>query len=236
MDVDALGLRVLLVEDDERLGRLVETYLQSHRVVVDWVRDGQQALQRGFASTMDLVLLDLMLPGLGGLQVCRRIRERSDVPIIMLTARGEEGDRVLGLESGADDYVPKPFSARELLARIRAQVRRHRGQAGPVVGFMQVGPVAVDPSARAASMNGVPLELTSSEFDLLHALVSRAGRVLSREVLLDLTRGSAEETFDRAIDVHISRLRHKLGEDPRRPRWLKTVRGSGYMFALEASS
>lgn len=224
-------ITALLVEDDQRLARLTAEYLEGHGVVVTRCGDGPRGLEEARRHRFDVVLLDLMLPGKDGLTVCREIRERSDVPIIVLTARGEEADRVLGLEMGADDYLPKPFSPRELLARIRAVLRRARGQAGPPPDVIQVGRLVVDSGARRATLQGRDLDLTGYEFDLLRALAGRAGRVLSREQLMELARGNAEEAFDRSIDVHISRLRQKLGDDPRRPRWIKTVRGAGYMLA-----
>jgi DNA-binding response OmpR family regulator len=156
------------------------------------------------------------------------------VPIVILTARGEEADRVMGLELGADDYLAKPFSPRELLARIRAVVRRARGQVGPSVKPVHVGALALDPGARRATVEGQEIVLTGYEFSLLYALASRAGRVLSREQLIELAGGSADDAFDRSVDVHVSRLRQKLGDDPKNPRMLKTVRGSGYMLAAEA--
>ncbi len=166
-------------------------------------------------------------------EVCQRIREQSDVPIVMITARGEEADRVMGLEIGADDYLPKPFSPRELLARIRAVDRRARGRAGPSTKTLALEDLVLDPGTRTATVDGRTLELTSYEFNLLYALADRAGRVLSREQLMDLSGGNAEEAFDRSIDVHISRLRQKLGDDPRKPRRIKTVRGVGYQFMTE---
>jgi two-component system OmpR family response regulator len=229
---DATGtIKVVLVEDDERLAQLTARYLERHDVVVFWARNGRDGLAEVARQSPDVVLLDVMLPGLAGLDVCREIRARSDVPIIMVTAQGEEADRVLGLEFGADDYVPKPFSSRELLARIRAQVRRARGNAGPSKPrAIEVGPLAIDPAAMTATVDGRPIVLTTYEFALLRALAEHAGRVLSREQLLYLSRGSADETFDRSIDVHVSRLRQKLGDDSRNPRLLKTVRGTGYML------
>ena len=223
----------LLVEDDARLARLTAEYLQSHAVIVTVVGDGAKGLDEATRHRFDVVLLDLMLPGMDGLAVCRALRERSDVPILMLTARGEEADRVMGLELGADDYMSKPYSPRELLARIRALLRRARGHAGPSTRAISVGDLEVDPSGRRATLAGRELSLTSYEFDLLRALAERAGRVLSREQLLELAKGSAEESFDRSIDVHISRLRQKLEDDPRRPRLLKTVRGAGYLLAKD---
>lgn len=174
-----------------------------------------------------------MLPGMSGLDVCRDLRSRSDVPILMVTARSEEADRVVGLEGGADDYIAKPFSSRELLARIRAHARRARGAAGPAKKTIQLGRLMIDADAMHATLDGNQLALTTYEFMLLRALAERAGRVLSREQLVDLVRGSAEEAFDRSVDVHVSHLRAKLGDDPRNPRLIKTVRGVGYMLALE---
>jgi two-component system, OmpR family, response regulator len=223
-------VQVLLVEDDERLARLTARYLQEHGLVVTVARTGTEALTEASRHGYDVILLDLMLPGRDGLEVCRDLRTRSDVPIIMVTARGEEIDRVLGLETGADDYLPKPYSSRELLARIRAQVRRARGHAGPATQPIQAGRLQLDPRSLTATLDGRPLTLTSYEFGLLRVLAERAGRVLSREQILDLIKGSAEEVFDRSIDVHIFRIRQKLEEDPRSPKLLKTVRGAGYML------
>jgi DNA-binding response OmpR family regulator len=229
---DAAGtVSVLLVEDDARLAALTAEYLRERGVVVSVASDGVRGLEEALRHRFDAVLLDLMLPGKDGLEVCREIRARSDVPILVLTARGEEADRVMGLELGADDYLPKPFSPRELLARIRAVVRRARGRAGPADRAVRVGRLSLDPGARRATLGGRELLLTGYEFSLLYALASRAGRVLSREQLIDLAGGSADEAFDRSVDVHVSRLRHKLGDDSRRPRLLKTVRGAGYMLA-----
>ena len=227
-------LTALLVEDDARLAALTAEYLSGHGVVVTRAGDGRRGLEEALRHRYDVVLLDLMLPGKDGLEVCRELRSRSDVPVIVLTARGEEADRVMGLELGADDYLAKPFSPRELLARIRAVVRRARGRVGPALKPVRVGPLALDPAARRATVGGKDLPLTGYEFSLLYALASRAGRVLSREQLIEMAGGSAEETFDRSVDVHVSRLRHKLGDDPKRPRLLKTVRGAGYVLAGEA--
>jgi DNA-binding response OmpR family regulator len=225
------SIAVLLVEDDERLARITARYLETHGVRVSLAFDGQQGLVEARRQEFDLVLLDIMLPGMDGISICRALRQRRDVPIIMLTARGEEADRVLGLESGADDYVAKPFSSRELLARIRAQVRRARGRSGPAERVLRVGELVLDTGALQATLGGREVLLTGYEFALLRALAERAGRVLSREQLLDVAKGSAEQSFDRSIDGHISRLRQKLGDDPRHPRLLKTVRGAGYVLA-----
>lgn len=224
-------ITALFIEDDERLGRLTSEYLRNHGVLVSRVADGIRGLEEALHHRYDVILLDIMLPGKDGFQVCRELRGRSDVPVIVLTARGEEADRVLGLELGADDYVPKPFSARELLARIRAVVRRARGRAGPSTQAVRVGALAIDPTAHRAMLDGRELDLTSYEFSILRALVERAGRVLTRDELMDIARGNAEEAFDRSIDVHISRLRHKLGDDAKRPALIKTVRGVGYVYA-----
>jgi len=230
----APAITALLVEDDDRLARLTSEYLQGHGVVVTRVADGPGGLREALRHRYDVVLLDLMLPGMDGMDVCRELRRQSDVPVIVLTARGEEADRVLGLESGADDYLAKPFSPRELLARIHALLRRARGQAGPATRTIRVGELVVDPAARKATLGERELSLTGYEFTLLRVLAERAGRILSREQIMELARGSAEEAFDRSIDVHVSRLRAKLGDDSKNPRLLKTVRGVGYMLAAEA--
>jgi DNA-binding response OmpR family regulator len=230
----ATPLLVLLVEDDLRLATLTREYLEGHGIAVVHVADGRKGQDEALSGRYDAVLLDLMLPGKDGLEVCREVRARSDVPIVVLTARGEEADRVMGLELGADDYVAKPYSPRELLARIRAVVRRARGKAGPATEAVKVGGLLVDPAARRVVLDGREIVLTGYEFARLLALARRAGRVLGREQLLELARGSAEDAFDRSVDVHVSRLRQKLGDDPKRPRLIKTVRGAGYVLAGEA--
>jgi DNA-binding response OmpR family regulator len=220
-------IHVLLVEDDRLLAQATRRFLEEHGVAVTWVDDGEQALDAGL---FDLVLLDVNLPGRDGFEVCRELRARDDVPVIMLTGRAGEDDRVAGLESGADDYVVKPFSTRELLARIRAQVRRARGQVGPTLRPRRVGRLTLDPATRRARVDEREVPLTGYEFALLLALAERAGSVVSREQLLESARGNSEEAFDRSIDGHISRLRQKLGDDPRRPELLKTIRGAGYVL------
>jgi two-component system OmpR family response regulator len=227
------SLRVVLVEDDVRLARLTAQYLESHGVSVSVVARGDLAVAEVLRVRPDVVLLDLMLPGADGFQVCRQLRDRVDVPIIMVTARTEEADRVMGLEGGADDYVNKPFSSRELLARIRATARRAQGKLGPPNERIEIGELVVDPASMTATLAEQRLQLTTHEFSLLRVLAERAGHVLSRDQLLQLVHGSDEESFDRSIDVHISRLRHKLEQDPRHPRFLKTIRGAGYMLARE---
>ena len=223
-------IRVVYVEDDERLARLTTQYLQTHRIEVSLVSRGDTAANEVLRIRPDVVLLDLMLPGADGIDVCRQIRSRSDVPIIMVTARGEEADRVVGLEGGADDYVTKPFQSRELLARIRAQARRGRGESGPRAERFEIGALVIDASTMVVSVRGTPVSLTTNEFALIHALAQRAGRVLGREQLLQLLHGSSDEAFDRSIDVVVSRVRQKIEEDPRNPRLLKTIRGVGYML------
>lgn len=223
---------VMIVEDEAKLAAVLADYLHAAGYLTHRVSNGIEAAAAVRRLHPDLVLLDLALPGKDGIDVCREIRAFTDTPIVMVTARGEEVDRVLGLEGGADDYVPKPFSSRELLARVRAQARRRRGDAGPR-RRLEVGRIAIDTAAMTATLDGAPLALTTYEFVLLRVLAERAGRVLSREQLVDLVRGSAEEAFDRSVDVHVSHLRAKLGDDPRNPRIIKTVRGAGYMLALE---
>jgi two-component system, OmpR family, response regulator len=227
------SLSVLLIEDDARIANLTREYLEQHGLRVTHFSDGALGQAEALRHPYDVVLLDLMLPGRSGFEICKAIRERSDVPIIVLTARTEEIDRVLGLELGADDYVTKPFSARELLARITALMRRARGKVGPARGKLQVGPLTLEQASRKVTRAGQEIQLTSYEFALLQALMERAGRVLSREQLMDLAKGSPEESFDRSIDVHISRLRQKLGDDPRKPELIKTVRGAGYLLATD---
>jgi DNA-binding response OmpR family regulator len=231
MRSSTLSPTVVFIEDDAKLGRLTAKYLESHGLRVWLCPEPREGIACVLRERPDVVLLDLMLPGMDGFEVCRTLRARVATPIIMLTARGEEADRVMGLEGGADDYIAKPFSSRELLARIRAQSRRGRGDIGPRADLLRVGDVVLDRAKRSATVDGTALELTTYEFDLVMALMERAGRVLTREQLVDLVRGDASEAFERSIDVHVSNLRKKLGDDPRRPRRLKTVRGVGYMFA-----
>jgi DNA-binding response OmpR family regulator len=233
--MDRARLHVLLVEDDAKLARLTRDYLEQHELIVTSVADGNSAVREGVRNDIDVVVLDLMLPGRDGFEVCRQIRSKSHVPIIAVTARVEVADRVLGLELGADDYLTKPFSARELLARIQALARRAQGRAGPE-DQLRVGRLVLDVASLTATLDGRALSLTSYEFALLRVLAENAGRVLSRERLLDLAKGNAEEAFDRSIDVRISRLRQKLGDDPRHPLLLKTVRGSGYLLNPKADA
>ena len=226
------AIRVLYVEDDERLARLTAEYLESHGIEIHVVNRGETAVADVQRIQPDVVLLDLMLPGVDGFDVCRQIRQRHDVPIIMVTARVEPSDRVRGLEDGADDYVAKPFQSRELLARIRAQARRARGDLGPKQEKIVVGALTVDLASREVSLRGTLVTLTTNEFAIVSALAQRAGRVLAREHLLQVVHGTAEDAFDRSIDVIISRIRAKLEVDPKNPRLLKTIRGAGYMLTF----
>lgn len=223
-------INVLYAEDDERLARLTTQYLESQGLVVWTVARGDRVVSEVMALRPDVLLLDLMLPGIDGLEICREIRKRIHIPIIMVTARTAEADRVQGLEDGADDYVTKPFQSRELLARIRAQARRARGESGPPAERVEVGSLVVDAGTMTVTVAGREIPLTTIEFGLLHLLAQRAGRVMGRDQIQQLLHGTAEETFDRSVDVIVSRLRSKLEEDPRNPRLLKTVRGVGYML------
>jgi DNA-binding response OmpR family regulator len=225
-------LRVLLVDDDERLCALMAEYLAPFGYAADLAHDGRAGLARALAGGHTAVILDVMLPGLNGFEVLRELRKKSDVPVLMLTAVSEEADRVAGLEMGADDYLPKPFSSRELLARLRAIVRRSvltaRLQADAAPAPVSVGGLWIDPRARTASVANQPLSLTPIEFELLLALARNAGWVRSREQLLMDVADRDFETLDRSIDVHVSSLRKKLGDDPRAPVYIETVRGAGY--------
>ena len=222
---------ILVVDDDREIRTLLRDYLEKNGFRATAVADGQEtrrALERG---RFDLIVLDLMLPHESGLEICRELRTRSDVPVVMLTALGEEVDRVVGLEVGADDYLAKPFSPRELLARLRAILRRRAGRlpAGPPP--LRFGRLELDRGAREVRLDGSEVALTSYQFDLLAALAAHAGRVLSRERLMDLVKGAELDAFDRSIDVHISRIRAAIEDDPKHPRRIITVRGAGYVFA-----
>ncbi len=224
--------RIVVVEDDPEIRSLLKDYLQRQGFRVD-AADGAPALDRLMAQLgePDLVVLDIMLPGEDGLSICRRLRAASRVPIIMLTARGEDIDRIIGLEIGADDYMAKPFNPRELTARIRAVLRRLEGPAEPRRRRLVVGGYVVDLDNRTAiDPSGVAVELTAADFDLLACFVTRPGRVLSRDQLMDLTRGRRAEAVDRTIDVQVSRLRKKLETGPE--SLIKTVRSAGYVLAV----
>ena len=224
--------RILLIEDDARLAGLVTEYLGEAGFVVATAATGRAGLDRIGGEPYDAVVLDLMLPDIDGLEVCRQLRAASsEVPVLMLTARGDTMDRVVGLEMGADDYMPKPFEPRELLARLRAILRRRPSARRSDV--LRFGRLEIDRGARAVRVDGVERSLTSHQFTLLVALAEKAGRVLSREALMDLVKGEALEAFDRSIDVHVSRIRAAIEDDPRKPRRIITVRGAGYVFARQ---
>ena len=223
-----------MIDDDRKLCRLVADYLQPMGFVVTSVHDGLVGVERVGQEAWDAVILDVMLPGMDGFEVLKRIRRSSDVPVLMLTARGDETDRVVGLEVGADDYLPKTFSTRELLARLRAVLRRSIragvGASAAVMTEYAVGPLRIEVEAREAKLAGELLELTPVEFDLLASLAKAKGRVRSREALLDEVRERNYDVYDRSIDVHISSLRKKLGDDARAPRFIRTMRSAGYLM------
>ena len=224
-----MGERILLIEDDSRLAGMVAEYLGKAGFHVIHAENGARGLALFDREAPDAVILDLMLPDTDGLEICRQLRARSDGPILMLTARGDPMDRVVGLEMGADDYLPKPFEPRELLARLRAILRRRRGGAKPDV--LRFGRIEIDRGAREVRLEGMPRPLTAYQFALVLALAEHAGRVMSRDALMDLVKGEAIEAFDRSIDVHVSRIRAAIEDDPKRPRRIITVRGAGYVFA-----
>ncbi len=231
---------ILVVDDDREIRELLARFLTRHGLRVSTARDGVDMMKALDGSAVDLVVLDLMLPGEDGLSLCRRLRAGSTLPVIMLTAMGEDTDRIVGLEMGADDYLPKPFNPRELLARIKAVLRR-----------MQAAPAAESPAGdtmrfdgwtmelgarRLLSPDGTEVELSTGEYELLLAFITHPRRVLSRDLLLDLARGRSAAPFDRSIDIQVMRLRRKIESDPKEPRLIKTVRGGGYVFAAEVAS
>ena len=223
--------RILMIEDDARLAAMVRTYLGDAGFEVAVADDAARGLRHLERQPYDLVLLDLMLPDADGLEVCRRIRAGSAVPIIMVTAKGETTDRVVGLELGADDYLAKPFDPRELLARVRAVLRRHGADAGPGIEVMRFGRLEIDKASRQVRRDGQDLGLTARQHDLLVAMAERAGRVLTRDQLIDLVGADGGETIDRSIDVHIAKIRAAIEDDPHHPKRIITVRGAGYVFA-----
>ena len=225
--------RILVIDDDPGLTDLLSEYLQARGLAVVTAPDGERGLERLRSGGIDLVILDVMMPGKDGFEVCREIRAGSSVPVIMLTARGDDLDRIIGLELGADDYLPKPFNPRELLARIRAVLRR-QGAAPNATEAISAAGVRLDPERREVQVDGEPVELTTTEFEILRVLVGSAGRVVPRERLMELARGPDWAAFERSVDVHVSHLRRKLGDDPRAPRRIKTVRGVGYMVPAGA--
>ncbi|MBF1800950.1 response regulator [Alloalcanivorax profundimaris] len=229
---------IMIVEDDERLADLTCEYLRSNGLEVTVVSDGEEAIRRIRSEQPDLVVLDLMLPGADGLTVCREVRGAYKNPILMLTARTDDMDQVLGLEMGADDYVAKPVKPRVLLARIRALLRRVEtdSERDSSPSRLEFGVLVIDNSAREVTLRGQSVDLTSAEYDLLWLLASNAGTVLSRETIFEKLRGIQYDGQDRSIDVRISRIRPKVGDDPENPKRIKTVRSKGYLFVKEMSS
>jgi DNA-binding response OmpR family regulator len=233
-----LSERILLIEDDTRLAGMVSEYLGKAGYRVIHAESGTRGLALSEREPVDVVILDLMLPDADGLDICRQLRARSDLPVLMLTARGDPMDRVVGLEMGADDYLPKPFEPRELLARLRAILRRTRtttrSASGPGIAaedVLRFGRLEVDRAAREVRLDGTSCQLTSYQFALVLALAEHAGRVMSRDALMDLVKGEQIEAFDRSIDVHVSRIRAVIEDDPRKAKRIITVRGIGYVFA-----
>jgi DNA-binding response OmpR family regulator len=230
-----MAQRILMIEDDQRLAGMVVTYLGANGYEVTHAGTGKAGLELLRGASFALVLLDLMLPDADGLELCRRIRALpaplDATPIVMLTAKGDPFDRVVGLELGADDYLPKPFEPRELLARLRAVLRRPPMEAHAPHAGLRFGRLEIDPAARLVKVDGKERALTSYQFDLLLAMAERAGRVLSREQLIDAVKGETLEPFDRSIDVHIGRLRAAIEDDPKQPHRIITIRGAGYVFA-----
>jgi DNA-binding response OmpR family regulator len=231
--------RILMIDDDVKLCRLIRDYLQPLGYRVSVAHTGQDGLTLAAGETFAAVILDVMLPGMNGLEVLRHLRETSTVPVLMLTGRGEEPDRIVGLELGADDYLPKTFSTRELLARLRAVIRRssiaaeaREQQQDP---FITVDDLCINTGSRSAELDGTPLQLTAVEFDILTSLARAAGLVKTREQLLLEVADRDFEVFDRSIDVHVSSLRKKLGDDPKSPRFITTIRSVGYMMRKPGS-
>jgi DNA-binding response OmpR family regulator len=228
---DPMAQRILLIDDDTRLHELLASYLTQNGFSVAVSPDGPRGLAALATGTFDAILLDVMMPGMDGIEVVRRVRAKSSIPILMLTARGDEADRVVGLEIGADDYIAKPFSPRELLARLRAVLRR----AGPDAAGERLvaGDIVIDVAGRVVMVAGKPADLTGIEFDILVALARRAGRVVARDALLEEAGRGDVHVGERTVDVHISHLRQKLSDDPRSPKIIKTVRGVGYVLAKD---
>jgi two-component system alkaline phosphatase synthesis response regulator PhoP len=224
--------KILIVEDEMKIARTVRLYLEQDGFQVEVINDGAQALPALRQESPDLVLLDLMLPHVDGREICRQIRHESAVPIIMLTARNEESDKLIGLELGADDYITKPFSPREVVARVRAVLRRAHGLVQPSP-LLRLGKLEIDLGQRSVIFNGVFLELTPIEYDLLVTLANRPGQVFTRLQLLEATQNVAYEGYERSIDQHIKNLRSKLQDDARNPTYILTVFGVGYRFARE---
>lgn len=220
--------QILLIEDDNRLAEMVRDYLGASGFKVTIAADGQKGLDQQRRQQFDAILLDIMLPDIDGLEVCRKLRANDRTPILMLTAKGEPMDRIVGLELGADDYLPKPFEPRELLARLKAVLRRGRSETDTRI--LRFGRLEIDSFAMEARVDGHVCNLTAHQFQLLEVLASRAGRVLSRDTIMNALKGENLAAFDRSIDVHVSRIRAEIEDDPNKPRRLITVRGAGYVF------
>jgi len=228
--------KILIVEDDERLARLTQEYLIRNGLEVGVEPDGNRAIRRIIAEQPDMVVLDVMLPGADGLTICREVRPHYHQPILMLTARTEDMDQVLGLEMGADDYVAKPVQPRVLLARIRALLRHtDKVPEDEVAQRIEFDDLVIDNGGRSVTLNGELVDFTSAEYDLLWLLASNAGRILSREDIFERLRGIEYDGQDRSIDVRISRIRPKIGDDPENPKRIKTVRSKGYLFVKETN-
>ncbi len=225
--------RILVIDDDDKLNALLAQYLATFGLSVVSRATPEAGLRALQDEAYDVVVLDVMLPGMDGLTVLKRIRETSRVPVVMLTARGGVADRIIGLEAGADDYLPKPFEPRELVARIQAVLRRHAAAATNDV--IRIGPLQIDVTTQSASLSGAPLQLTGAEFQLLVLLARHRGKVLSRDRIMDETRGLDWESYDRSIDVLVSRLRQKLGDEAKHPSFIRTIRGRGYVFTASES-
>lgn len=223
-----MGGKILVVDDEAKIVKLVRSYLEQAGFAVVEAGDGQTALIQARREKPDLVVLDLGLPGIDGLEVARTLRRERETPIIMLTARIEDTDKIVGLELGADDYMTKPFNPRELVARIRAVLRRTSGATAPAPEILRAGQLVVDLAGHQATLAGRPLDLTPTEFDLLAVLLQTPGRVFTRLELLDRVQGDAYEGYERTIDAHVKNLRAKLGDDPRHPHYIETVFGVGY--------
>ena len=221
--------KILLIEDDARLAEMVKDYLGQSGFDVSIAGDGESGLELQSKFAFDAIILDLMLPGIDGLEVCRTLRQRESSPVLMLTAKGDPMDRIVGLEMGADDYLPKPFEPRELLARLRAILRRSVTEAEPDV--LRFGRLEINPNSMEARLEGRVCSLTSHQFKLLLTMARSAGRVLTRDFIMESLKGENLEAFDRSIDVHISRIRAEIEDDPKHPRRVITVRGAGYVFA-----
>jgi DNA-binding response OmpR family regulator len=223
---------VLLIDDDAELSKLLEEYLQSEQLRLDSAHDGPSGLEKAVSNQYAAVILDVMLPGMSGLDVLKQLRQKSGVPVLMLTARGSELDRILGLELGADDYLPKPFNPRELVARLRAVLRRTAATAGGPAHPIHVADVELHPESRSVTRLGRPVSLTGAEFDLLHAFLRSPGKIISREDLTQAALGRPMSPMDRSIDVHVSNLRRKMGPYDGEQERIKAIRGSGYVYLL----